>query len=164
MAQIDRKIWYRIINMSASPFCLSKRFKCKNMSQAVQAWTSFMLLPISKADVIIFQYFIKSVLLCQELFYFSFLSHPLSFRSASSDSLYRLSHLKGFVNNFFAFLFPGRSASASPAELVCCAVASPSSATGAILSLLAVIVNVFLVFYLFQTIHTFHLVSSILIQ
>ena len=61
---------------------------------------------------------------------------------------------------FFASPFPGRSASASPAELVCYAVASPSSATGAILSLLTVIVNVFLVFYLFQTIHAILTVSA----
>ena len=51
-----------------------------------------------------------------------------------------------------AFLLPGRSASASPAELIFGGFKSPSSATGAILSPLEVIVNVFSIFYLFQTI------------
>ena len=52
------------------------------------------------------------------------------------------------------FLLPGRSASASPAELIPGSFKFPSSATGAILSLQEGIVNVFSVFYLFQTIHT----------
>ena len=129
---------------------------------------------------------------------FFFFSPVLSalFRSASSDSLYRLSHLQGAVNNFFqvifdvlsrpfpgqifpsfqrfrlfspALLLPGRSASASPAELIPGSFKFPSSATGAILSLQEGIVNVFSVFYLFQTIRaiqyyqtllTFHLYLS----
>ena len=49
-------------------------------------------------------------------------------------------------------MLPGRSASASPAELIFGGFKSPSSATGAILSPLEVIVNVFSIFYLFQTI------------
>ena len=53
-----------------------------------------------------------------------------------------------------SFLLPGRSASASPAELIPGGFKFPSSATGAILSLQEGIVNVFSVFYLFQTIHT----------
>ena len=122
---------------------------------------------------------------------FFFFSPVLSalFRSASSDSLYRLSHLQGAVNNFFqvifdvlsrpfpgqifpsfqrfrlfspALLLPGRSASASPAELIPGSFKFPSSATGAILSLLEGIVNVFLVFYLFQTIHTIQYFLTIL--
>ena len=55
-----------------------------------------------------------------------------------------------------ALLLPGRSASASPAELIFGSFKFPSSATGAILSLKEGIVNVFSVFYLFQTIHTIH--------
>ena len=48
----------------------------------------------------------------------------------------------------------GRSASASPAVLLCCGLKVLSSATGAILSPQKGIVNVFSIFYLFQTIHT----------
>src|SRR5699024_4720566 len=96
---------------------------------------------------------------------------PLPSRSASSDSLYSLSHLQGVVNSFFHLFFqrfrllsfrspaPGCSASASPAGLIFCGVESPSSATGAILSPQKGIVNVFSVFYLFQTIHTILTVS-----
>ena len=134
---------------------------------------------VIKVPVVLFLrqlwYFIKSVPLCQELFYFSFLSHPLSFRSASSDSLYRLSHQQGVVNSFFHLFFqrfrlpffhshiPGCSASASPADMIFCGFfKAPSSATGAILSPPAVIVNVFSLFYLFQTIRTIIANTSIL--
>ena len=61
-----------------------------------------------------------------------------------------------------ALLLPGRSASASPAELIPGSFKFPSSATGAILSLLEGIVNIFLVFYLFQTIHTIQYFLTIL--
>ena len=69
------------------------------------------------------------------LFFFSAL--PLSSRSASSDSLYRLSHLQGVVNSFFHLFFqrfrllffrfhaPGCSASASPAGLILCGFLRP---------------------------------------
>ena len=108
-------------------------------------------------------------------FFIFFLSHPLSFRSASSDSLYRLSRQQGVVNSFFHLFFqrfrlpffhshiPGCSASASPADMISCGFfKAPSSATGAILSPPAVIVNVFSLFYLFQTIHTIIANTSIL--
>ena len=113
-------------------------------------------------------------------FLFFFSAVPLSSRSASSDSLYRLSHQQGVVNSFFHLFFqrfrllffrfhaPGCSASASPAGLILCVSGwpdslrlfkSPSSATGAILSLREGIVNVFSVFYLFQTIRTILTIS-----
>ena len=104
-------------------------------------------------------------------FLFFFSAVPLPSRSASSDILYRLSHLQGVVNSFFHLFFsasgfspsalppPGCSASASPAGLIFCGVESPSSATGAILSPQKGIVNVFSVFYLFQTIRTILTVS-----
>ena len=69
------------------------------------------------------------------LFFFSAL--PLSSRSASSDSLYRLSHQQGVVNSFFHLFFqrfrllffrfhaPGCSASASPAGLILCCFLRP---------------------------------------
>ena len=68
------------------------------------------------------------------LFFFSAVS--LSSRSASSDSLYRLSHLQGVVNSFFHLFFsasgsfcsascPGCSASASPAGMVSCGFSRP---------------------------------------
>ena len=110
---------------------------------------------VIKVPVVLFLrqlwYFIKSDPLCQELFYFSFLSYLLPFRSASSDSLYRLSHQQGVVNSFFmppAVPPPRLRLTWFPA-----AFKAPSSATGAILSLQDGIVNVFSVFYLFQTIH-----------
>ena len=62
------------------------------------------------------------------------------------------------------FSLPGRSASASPAELIFGGFKSPSSATGAILSPLEVIVNVFSIFYLFQTIHKISCFISIFIN
>ena len=108
-------------------------------------------------------------------FLFFCFAHLLSSRSASSDSLYRLSHLQGVVNSFFHLFFqrfrllfsrspvPGCSASASPADMISCGFfKAPSSATGAILSPPAVIVNVFSLFYLFQTIHTIIANTSIL--
>ena len=70
-------------------------------------------------------------------FLFFCFAHLLSFRSASSDSLYRLSHLQGVVNSFFHLLFqrfrllllrspaPGCSASASPAGIVSCGFSRP---------------------------------------
>ena len=70
-------------------------------------------------------------------FLFFFSAVPLSSRSASSDSLYRLSHLQGVVNSFFHLLFqrfrllllrspaPGCSASASPAGIVSCGFSRP---------------------------------------
>ena len=70
-------------------------------------------------------------------FLFFFSAVPLSSRSASSDSLYRLSHLQGVVNSFFHLLFqrfrllllrspaPGCSASASPAGMVSCGFSRP---------------------------------------
>ena len=103
------------------------------------------------------------------LFFFSAVSLPS--RSASSDSLYRLSHLQGVVNSFF-HLFSSASVPFPP--LSCPRLfrlrvsgwhgflrlfKAPSSATGAILSPEKGIVNVFSVFYLFQTIHTFFLFS-----
>ena len=103
------------------------------------------------------------------LFFFSAL--PLSSRSASSDSLYRLSHQQGVVNSFFHLFFSasGSSSSASMPRLFRLRVSgwpdslwlfkAPSSATGAILSLREGIVNVFSVFYLFQTIRTILTVS-----
>ena len=103
------------------------------------------------------------------LFFFSAVSLPS--RSASSDSLYRLSHLQGVVNSFF-HLFSSASGSFSSALLprlfrlrvsgwhgFLRLFKAPSSATGAILSLREGIVNVFSVFYLFQTIHTILTVS-----
>ena len=104
-------------------------------------------------------------------FLFFFSAVPLSFRSVSSDSLYRLSHLQGVVNSFFHLFF---SASGSSLPLSCPRLfrlrvsgwldlvrlfKAPSSATGAILSPQKGIVNVFSVFYLFQTIHTILTVS-----
>ena len=98
------------------------------------------------------------------LSFFSAVSLPS--RSASSDSLYRLSHLQGVVNSFF-ICFPALPAPFPP--LSCPRLfrlrvsgwhgflrlfKAPSSATGAILSPEKGIVNVFSVFYLFQTIHT----------
>ena len=92
-------------------------------------------------------------------------AHPLSFQSASSDSLYRLSHLQGVVNNFFICFptLPDPFVPLSCPRLFRLRVSgwpdlvrlfkAPSSATGAILSLQNGIVNVFSVFYLFQTIH-----------
>ena len=71
------------------------------------------------------------------LFRFFCFAHPLSFQSASSDSLYRLSHLQGVVNSFFHLFFqrfrllltrspaPGCSASASPAGMVSCGFSRP---------------------------------------
>ena len=70
-------------------------------------------------------------------FLFFFSAVPLSSRSASSDSLYRLSHLQGVVNSFFHLFFqrfrlllfrspaPGCSASASPAGMVSCGFSRP---------------------------------------
>ena len=70
-------------------------------------------------------------------FLFFCFAHLLSFRSASSDSLYRLSHLQGVVNSFFHLFFsasgsffsallpPGCSASASPAGLISCGFSKP---------------------------------------
>lgn len=63
---------------------------------------------------------------CQELFLFSCFAYPLTFRSVSSDSLYRISHRPALVKIFFiifrlssaagksSLLSSGRSASASP--------------------------------------------------
>ena len=48
-------------------------------------------------------YQIRSALSRTFLFFFS--AVPLSSRSASSDSLYRLSHLQGVVNSFFHLFF-----------------------------------------------------------
>src|SRR5699024_6364476 len=68
---------------------------------------------------------------------FFFSAVPLPSRSASSDSLYRLSHLQGVVNSFFHLFFqrfrllsfrspaPGCSASASPAGLISCGFSKP---------------------------------------
>ena len=104
-------------------------------------------------------------------FLFFFSAVPLSSRSASSDSLYRLSHQQGVVNSFFICFFSasGSSSSTSMPRLFRLRVSgwpdslrlfkSPSSATGAILSLREGIVNVFSVFYLFQTIRTILTVS-----
>ena len=91
---------------------------------------------------------------------------PLSSRSASSDSSYRLSHQRSLVNNFFHLFSSSPSPSSSapfppvvpPPRLrqgfdSCCSEFL-SSATGAILPPLSGIVNVFSIFYLFQTIHT----------
>ena len=70
-------------------------------------------------------------------FLFFFSAVPLSSRSASSDSLYRLSHQQGVVNSFFHLFFqrfrllffrfhaPGCSASASPADLILCGFLRP---------------------------------------
>ena len=69
-------------------------------------------------------------------FLFFCFAHLLSSRSASSDSLYRLSHLQGVVNSFFHLFFnasgpfsrspvPGCSASASPADLIFCGFSRP---------------------------------------
>ena len=80
-------------------------------------------------------YQIRSALSRTFLFFFS--AVPLSSRSASSDSLYRLSHLQGVVNSFFHLFFqrfrlllfrspaPGCSASASPAGMVSCGFSRP---------------------------------------
>ena len=104
-------------------------------------------------------------------FLFFCFAHPLSFQSASSDSLYRLSHLQGVVNSFFiCFFSPVFSALPAPFDPLSCPrlfrlrvsgwhgflrlFKAPSSATGAILSPGNGIVNVFSLFYLFQTIHT----------
>ena len=99
-------------------------------------------------------------------FLFFCFAHPLSFRSASSDSLYRLSHLQGVVNSFFHLLFqrfrllllrspaPGCSASASPAGLISCGFSRPRHQRQVLsYHYRNGIVNVFSVFYLFQTIH-----------
>ena len=63
-------------------------------------------------------------------FLFFCFAHLLSSRSASSDSLYRLSRQQGVVNSFFHLFFqhfrlpffhshiPGCSASASPADMI----------------------------------------------
>ena len=70
-------------------------------------------------------------------FLFFCFAHPFPFRSVSSDSLYRLSHLQGVVNSFFHLFFqrfrllllrspaPGCSASASPAGIVSCGFSRP---------------------------------------
>ena len=99
-------------------------------------------------------------------FLFFCFAHPLSFQSASSDSLYRLSHLQGVVNNFFICFptLPDPFVPLSCPRLFRLRVSgwhgflrlfkAPSSATGAILSPGNGIVNVFSLFYLFQTIHT----------
>ena len=70
-------------------------------------------------------------------FLFFCFAHLLSSRSASSDSLYILSHLQGVVNSFFHLFFqrfrllfsrspvPGCSASASPADLIFCGFSRP---------------------------------------
>ena len=133
---------------------------------------------------------------CQELFYFSLLSSQLSFGVLQATACIDYHICKALSTTFFklffdvlscpipgqvfpsfqrfrlfspALLLPGRSASASPAELIPGGFKFPSSATGAILSLLEGIVNIFLVFYLFQTIRaiqyyqtllTFHLYLS----
>ena len=99
-------------------------------------------------------------------FLFFFSVRPLSSRSASSDSLYRLSHQRSLVNNFFHLFSSPSSPSSSalfppvvpPPRLRqgfdSCGSEFLSSATGAILPPLSGIVNVFSIFYLFQTIHT----------
>ena len=99
-------------------------------------------------------------------FLFFCFAHPLSFQSASSDSLYRLSHLQGVVNNFFICFptLPNPFVPLSCPRLFRLRVSgwhgflrlfkAPSSATGAILSPGNGLVNVFSLFYLFQTIHT----------
>ena len=70
-------------------------------------------------------------------FLFSCFALPLSFRSASGDSLYNLSHQQSVVNSFFHLFFqrfrlllfrspaPGCSASASPAGLISCGFSRP---------------------------------------
>lgn len=132
----------------------------------------------------------------KNFFYFSFLSSQLSFGVLQATACIGYHICKALSTTFFqvifdvlscpipgqafpsfqrfrllspALLLPGRSASASPAELIPGGFKFPSSATGAILSLLEGIVNVFSVFYLFQTIRaiqyyqtllTFHLYLS----
>ena len=115
------------------------------------------------ATALIF-YQIRSAL--SRTFLFSCFAHSLSFRSASSDSLYRLSHQQDFVNNFFHLFFrPFQSLISAPSPPVVppprlrswsfsCGRKFLSSATGAILPPLELIVNVFSIFYLFQTIRT----------
>ena len=146
------------------PMTFLEIFSSKKFSRVV-VYCSVIKVPV----VLSFRqlwYFIKSLSLCQELFYFSFLSFPLSSRSASSDSLYRLSHQQDFVNNFFHLFFrPFQSLISAPSPPVVppprlrswsfsCGREFLSSATGAILPPLELIVNVFSIFYLFQTIHT----------
>ena len=102
-------------------------------------------------------YVITSARRCQQLFFklfFDVLSCPIPGQVFPSFQRFRLLSP--------ALLLPGRSASASPAELIPGGFKFPSSATGAILSLLEGIVNVFLVFYLFQTIHTIQYFLTIL--
>ena len=144
-----------------------KFFSSKKFSRVV-VYCSVIKVPVvlSQATALIFYQICFAL---SRTFLFFCFAHPLPFRSVSSDSLYRLSHLQGVVNSFFHLFFqrfrlllfrspaPGCSASASPGvsgwpDLVRLFKA-PSSATGAILSLQNGIVNVFFVFYLFQTIH-----------
>ena len=140
-------------------------FSSKKFSRVV-VYCSVIKVPValSQATALVF-YQIRSAL--SRTFLFFCFAHPLPFRSVSSDSLYRLSHLQGVVNSFFHLFF-----SALPAPFVPLSCPrlfrlrvsgwpdlvrlfkAPSSATGAILSLQNGIVNVFSVFYLFQTIRT----------
>ena len=110
-------------------------FSSKKFSRVV-VYCSVIKVPVvlSQATALIF-YQICSAL--SRTFLFFCFAHPLPFRSVSSDSLYRLSHLQGVVNSFFHLFFqrfrlllsrspaPGCSASASPAGLISCGFSRP---------------------------------------
>ena len=116
-------------------------------------WTvlrNFLFKEIFKGCCLLFSYqgscrsFLATALIFYQIssalsrtFLFFCFAHLLSSRSASSDSLYRLSHLQGVVNSFFHLFFqrfrllfsrspvPGCSASASPADMISCGFSRP---------------------------------------
>ena len=138
---------------------------------------------VIKVPVVLFSrqlwYLIKSVPLCQELFYFSFLPFrfPLGRLQATACIGYHICKALSTVF-FICFFSPVFSALPAPFDPLSCPrlfrlrvsgwhgflrlFKAPSSATGAILSPGNGIVNVFSLFYLFQTIHTIIANTSIL--
>ena len=110
-------------------------FSSKKFSRVV-VYCSVIKVPVvlSQATALIF-YQIRSAL--SRTFLFSCFALPLSFRSASGDSLYNLSHQQSVVNSFFHLFFqrfrfpflrshiPGCSASASPADMTSAAFQGP---------------------------------------
>ena len=143
-----------------------KIFSSKKFSRVVVYCSVIKVLAVLSCDS--FDILSNLFRFVKNFFIFFCLPFPLPSRSASSDSLYRLSHRRAVVNHFFQVVSSSRqvsstgsppsdrSASASSAGCLFLFL-SPSSATGVILSPQKGIVNVFLVFYLFQTIQTIHM-------